>query len=127
IFADTERRLHQTALGLPEPGESEPVLPELEFLGQLDSTYILTSPRGGEDLILIDQHAAHERILYEQVKDSCGREPECQELIVPIPLQVSPRERSMLPALLPILEEVGFSVEEFGKGTYSVRAIPVIL
>lgn len=127
IFADTERRLHQTALGLPEPGESEPVLPELEFLGQLDSTYLLTCPRGGDDLILIDQHAAHERILYEQVKDSCGREPECQELIVPVPLHLSPRERSMLPALLPILGEVGFSLEEFGKETVSVRAIPVIL
>lgn len=127
IFADTERRLHQTALGIPEPGESDPVLPELEFLGQLDSTYILTCPRGGEDLILIDQHAAHERILYEQVRDSCGREPECQELIVPVALHLSPRERAMLPSLLPILGEVGFSVEEFGKGTFSIRAIPVVL
>lgn len=126
-LADTERRLKQTNLGFSSFCEAESPLPELEFLGQLDNTYLLTCPRGGEDLILIDQHAAHERILYEQVRNAGGREPECQELIAPVPLQLSPRERSMLSSMLPVLEEVGFSVEEFGRGTFSVRAIPVIV
>ena len=127
ILADTERRLKQTELGLPTSEESGSPIPELEFLGQLDNIYLLACPRGGEDLILIDQHAAHERILYEQVQRTCGRELECQELIVPIALHLSPREASLLPILLPNLEETGFSVEEFGRGTFSVRAIPVIL
>ncbi|MCU0632565.1 MAG: DNA mismatch repair endonuclease MutL [Methanolinea sp.] len=127
ILADTERRLRQTELALPAgEGEGSPV-PELEILGQLDNTYILACPRGGEDLILIDQHAAHERILYEQVQNAGEREPECQELIVPVTLHLSPRETSILPALLPVLEGVGFLVEEFGKETFSVRAIPVLL
>ncbi|HNS83475.1 MAG TPA: DNA mismatch repair protein MutL, partial [Methanolinea sp.] len=78
-------------------------------------------------LILIDQHAAHERILYEQVIDAGEREPECQELIVPVSLHLSPREAAILPALFPLLEEIGFSIENFGRGTYAVRAIPIVL
>jgi len=127
IRADTDRRLRQTELGLFAGKAGETPVPDLEVLGTLDDTYILACPRGGEDLILIDQHAAHERILYEQVLKAGEREPECQELIVPVPLHLSPREAAILPALFPILEEIGFSIEDFGRGTYAVRAIPVVL
>jgi len=127
IHADTDRRLRQTELGLSAGKAGETPVPDLEVLGTLDNTYILACPRGGEDLILIDQHAAHERILYEQVLKAGEREPECQELIVPVPLHLSPREAAILPALFPTLEEIGFSIEDFGRGTYAVRAIPVVL
>lgn len=127
IIADTDHRLRQTELGLPTEGLEQSLVPELDILGTLDNTYILACPRGGEDLILIDQHAAHERILYEQVKKQGDREPESQELIVPVPLHLSPREATALPALIPLLEEIGFGIEAFGRGTYSVRAIPVVL
>lgn len=127
IRADTDRRLRQTELGLSAGTAGQSPVPDLEVLGTLDNTYILTCPRGGEDLILIDQHAAHERILYEQVLDAGEREPEYQELIVPVPLHLSPREAAILPALIPLLEEIGFSIEDFGRGTYAVRAIPIVL
>ena len=127
LLADTEKRLKQTEIAPATPGGEEPLVPELEFLGQLDNTYILASPRGGEDLILIDQHAAHERILYDQAESACGREPGCQELIAPVALHLSPREATLLPALIPALGQAGFSIEEFGRGTFSVRAIPVVL
>jgi len=127
IRTDTDRRLNQTELSLTGEGEIESPVPEIEFLGQLDDTYILACPKGGEDLILIDQHAAHERILYDQLEAARGRDPECQELIVPVALHLSPREAALLPSLMPVLEEPGFSLEEFGKGTVSVRAIPVVL
>lgn len=127
IRADTDRRLRQTELGLSAGTAGQSPVPDLEVLGTLDNTYILACPRGGEDLILIDQHAAHERILYEQVLDTGQREPECQELIVPVPLHLSPREAAILPALIPLLEEIGFSIEKFGRGTYAVRAIPIVL
>jgi len=127
IRSDTDRRIRQTELGLSAGTGGQSPVPDLEVLGTLDNTYILACPRGGEDLILIDQHAAHERILYEQVIDAGEREPECQELIVPVSLHLSPREAAILPALFPLLEEIGFSIEDFGRGTYAVRAIPIVL
>jgi len=125
--ADTDRRLRQTELGTPTPPGELSQVPELEVLGQLDATYILASTQGGEDLILIDQHAAHERILYEQTVDATLRERASQELLAPVVLHLSPREAALLPELIPVLEEEGFSVEEFGSGSYAVRSVPVVL
>lgn len=126
-YPDTDRRLRQTEL--PEPagvGEFSRV-PEMEILGQLDETYILACPRGGGDLILIDQHAAHERILYEQTVLTGNRDQSSQELLAPVPLHLSPREATLLPELLPVLEKEGFVVEGFGGDTFAVHCVPVVL
>ncbi|MDD1715726.1 MAG: DNA mismatch repair endonuclease MutL [Methanolinea sp.] len=127
LYPDTDRRLRQTEFSEPAGAEENSRVPEMEILGQLDETYILACPRGGGDLILIDQHAAHERILYEQTILAGNRDRVSQELLAPVPLHLSPREAALLPSLIPALEKEGFVVEEFGGGTYAVHSVPVVL
>lgn len=126
--AGTDQRLRQTEL----PVDSTPtylvssLLPEIEVIGEFGGIYILARTTGDE-LLLIDQHAAHERILYEQVS---GLELEIrpsQELISPVVLHRTPKEAAILKDLLPALASEGFSLEEFGGDAFLVRAVPVVL
>ena len=123
--AISDRRLRQTELvtGLtPVPSK----LPPMEIIGQFGGIYLLATTPTGE-LILIDQHAAHERILYEQVAERSGAEHRSQELIVPAILHRSPHDAALLRELIPALEKEGVIIEEFGSGAFLVRAIPVVL
>ncbi|MDH7509550.1 MAG: DNA mismatch repair endonuclease MutL [Methanolinea sp.] len=130
VFPGQMRMERQSELGVGEDAEEssrDAFLHEMDVLGQLDDTYILASFRGGEDLILVDQHAAHERILFDQLSARDAMQPQSQELLVPVVLDLSPREKSILPDIVPVLGEAGFTIEEFGGGSYAVRAIPVVL
>jgi DNA mismatch repair protein MutL len=98
----------------------------MEVIGQLGGIYILTTTESGE-LILVDQHAAHERILYEQVLTRSGSNHRSQELIVPVVLHRTSQEASVLLDLIPALAKEGFVLEEFGRDSFLVRAIPVVL
>ena len=101
-------------------------LPALRLLGQLSSSYIVAE--GPEGLYIIDQHAAHERILFEQIQQqSSQREVEVQGLLEPATLEVSPKQDEILKSHYENLDEFGFSIEPFGDRTYLVRAIPVLL
>jgi DNA mismatch repair protein MutL len=105
-------------------GESK--IPEFEIIGQLGSLYILATTPGG-DLLVIDQHAAHERVLYEMVQERSERDRDIQELIEPVVLTLSPGESETLMGSLPLLAEEGFSIDEFGPGTFLIRTVPVLL
>jgi len=121
----TDRRLRQTALvpGLMEAQENQP---DIEFLGQYNGIYILA--RGAEgDLLLIDQHAAHERVLYDQLSATRGMSDESQELLVPVILTVTPAEYQFIRVAIPLLTGKGFVIEEFGRDSYAVRAVPAAL
>ena len=98
-------------------------LPVLRVVGQLLGSYIIAEGPGG--LYLIDQHAAHERILFEQIKNrwSC-REMESQALLEAVTFEVSPRQAEVLKTYLDKLAEFGFSIEPFGERTFLVRAVP---
>ncbi len=118
----SERRLRQTELNPVEPCPPGTV-PELTVIGYLSDLYIIASdPDGG--LVIIDQHAAHERILYEQVSD---RKPGSQELINPIVHRISPQESDLIAQAIPVLSAEGFVVEPFGTDSCIIRAVPVIL
>jgi len=121
----TDQQLRQTELVARGPGHI-PGIPEMECIGQLGDSYILAATRGGE-LVIIDQHAAHERIFYEQVAEASRKERISQELLVPVVLEFSPREADVLRAVIPGIEEEGFLIEEFGKDSFAIRSIPVIL
>jgi len=121
----TDMRLRQTELPTGVEGEESRV-PELEVLGQVAGTYILARTPA-DDLVLVDQHAAHERVLYDQVTGRRDARPVSQELLVPVLLRESPREAAVLRELAPLLAERGFLVEEFGRDTFLVRAIPSVL
>jgi len=121
----TDRRLRQTELPTGMAGEESPV-PELEVIGQIGGIYILARTRG-DDLILIDQHAAHERVLYDQVTERRDARRVSQELLVPVILRESPGEAVLLREITGLLGERGFLVEEFGKDSFLVRGIPSVL
>ena len=121
----TDRQLRQTEL----PTGMVPIdakLPVMEVIGQLGGIYILATTETGE-LVLIDQHAIHERILYEQVIARTAGDHRSQELIVPFILHRTLQETAILRDLLPALAQEGFVLEEFGRDTFLVRAIPVVL
>jgi DNA mismatch repair protein MutL len=121
----TDRQLRQTELTTGVvPLDAK--LPVMEVIGQFGGIYILTTTESGE-LVLIDQHAAHERILYEQVIARTGGDHRSQELIVPVVLHRTAQEAAVLLDLLPALAKEGFVLEEFGRETFLVRAIPVVL
>ena len=101
-------------------------LPVLRILGQLSSSYIIAE--GPDGLYLIDQHAAHERVLFEKVKHQRSRqEIEVQGLLEPVTFEVNPKQEEVLKSHYQNLAEFGFSIEPFGDRTYLVRAVPLLL
>jgi len=107
----------------PTPAMS---LPVLRVLGQLDNSYIIAE--GPDGLYLIDQHAAHERILFEKIgQQRSQREVEVQGLLEPVTFEVSPRQEAILKTRYQDLAEFGFAIEPFGDRTFLVRALPALI
>ncbi|WP_146201236.1 DNA mismatch repair endonuclease MutL [Methanospirillum lacunae] len=126
-YRTTARQLRRTRLLMePTGAEEESLFPPLKYIGQVAATYLLASNSSG-DLILIDQHAAHERIRYDQLKREQKEGTLSQELLVPIVLQLSTSEVHLLSEIRSDLEKEGFHLEPFGKDTWCVRSVPVVL
>ncbi len=126
-YRTTARQLRQTRLLMEPTGtEDENRFPTLTYIGQVAATYLLASNNAG-DLILIDQHAAHERVRYDQLKREQREGTLSQELLVPIVLQLTTSEYHLLDEIRSDLEEEGFHLEPFGKDTWCVRSVPVVL
>jgi DNA mismatch repair protein MutL len=101
-------------------------LPVLRILGQLANTYIIAE--GPDGLYLIDQHAAHERILYDRILAQWSqKEVEVQGLLQPITIEFSPREEETLKASGEFLAEFGFAIEPFGNRSYLIRTMPALM
>ena len=101
-------------------------LPMLRVLGQLLSSYIVAE--GPDGLYLIDQHAAHERVLFEKINEQRARQKiEVQGLLQPVTFEVNPQQDEVLKSHYGSLAEFGFSIEPFGDRTYLVRAVPALL
>jgi DNA mismatch repair protein MutL len=99
---------------------------ELEVIGQLGKLYIICASKRG--MTLIDQHAAHERINYEKLKNAYGRRGiERQELLIPLMIELSPYEAKLLGKYKEGIEPFGIKIEEFGEGSFLIRSIPAIL
>lgn len=90
---------------------------------QLLNTYIIApSPRG---FLLIDQQAAHERILYEQLKNASRANPiASQRSMFPVTLELAPADAAILEEIMDDLQQLGYLVEPFGKNTYVVQGTP---
>lgn len=106
----------------PKQKANTDLLEDLRIIGQVSRMYILAEK--GEDLIVIDQHAAHERILYEQVLRS--KKSRVQELITPVMIELTPKEKVLMEEYIPYLEEYGFGISEFGNNTYVVTFVPEV-
>ncbi len=114
----------------PSPHHDDQNLPPLRVVGQAGAMYVVAE--GPEGLYLIDQHAAHERILYEKYmaqreRGGTGDAVARQGLLTPISLHVGDARAGLVSQHLNALNAVGFSVEHFGGDTFLVRAVPTVL
>lgn len=101
-------------------------LPVLRVLGQLASSYVLAE--GPDGLYLIDQHAAHERVLYERIKSQmAGQKVEVQGLLGPATVTLSPRQEELFKNSIEMLKQLGFDIEPFGPRSYLIRAVPAVV
>ena len=107
-----------------KPQQAEFGQSHYDIIGQLFSCYWIVQQ--GESVFFIDQHAAHERRLYERIMNK-PLEPDSQMLLMPVIEKLMPEEYQTLMDNLPLFEELGFEIEEFGALTVSVRAVPAIL
>ncbi len=92
-------------------------------LGQIQGTYILCE--GGGNLVFIDQHAAHERILFEKFKREYeNRSMVCEKLLLPILMELSAEESYILESTGEVLKEIGFEIEPVGEKLFAIRSVP---
>jgi DNA mismatch repair protein MutL len=111
-------------------GPGKPVrprtLPILRVIGQVGATYIVAEGPAG--LYLIDQHAAHERILYEQfMAQQAAMEPVNQHALPVTTIELSPAAAALIEENQDLIAALGFSLELFGTHTFRIRAIPALL
>lgn len=107
-----------------EPGRDP--LPPLRVVGQVGATYIVAE--GPQGLYLIDQHAAHERIMYEQFMQARSEDGIARQgLLDPLPLHVGQERTGLVVEYLEALEGAGFQIEPFGGDTFLVRSVPSVL
>ena len=96
----------------------------LRFIGVAFDTYWLFE--SGDRLLLVDQHAAHERILYDQYMKRFEHERVSQRLLSPQLVRLTARDVALALELRPVLEEAGFEIEPFDESSVSVHAIPTL-
>ena len=126
---EIERGLQGGGMG-PSNGEMgythREALPALRPLGQALATYIVAE--GPDGMYLIDQHAAHERVMFERIKaEAAANTPQSQILLEPITIELNPGQQELLEAQQQTFAALGVMVEPFGGNVYIVRGTPSIL
>ena len=115
----------------PHPATQTPIwekkrFADLRIIGQLHNTYILCESK--DTLFLIDQHAAHERIVFEQLKKgSRDLKTAAQRLLIPETIDMGYLEAEVLAGLIPEFDKLGLEIEHFGGNTFVVKSVPGIL
>lgn len=105
--------------------EAEPEKPSrLNILGQIRRLYIVAESEEG--LMLIDQHAAAERIRFETLREKYKTRNIAQELVDPVTIELTPKEQVQLESWLEVLMDIGFDISHFGGSTYNIRSVPAI-
>ena len=97
--------------------------PPVIFIGEAFTTYIIVQK--GDSIFMIDKHAAHERILFNKLKEN--RKVEVQSLLASVPVSLAKEEYDAIINNISLLEEAGFEIEDFGNSTVMVRAVPSFL
>jgi DNA mismatch repair protein MutL len=111
-----------TSREAPSPQAS---IPLLRLVGQIGATYLVAE--GPDGLYLVDQHAAHERVLFEKLMTQHAlKNIPSQALLTPVAVTLPPPSAQLLMTQLPVLQKFGFDVEEFGPNTFQVRAMPAL-
>jgi DNA mismatch repair protein MutL len=124
---DKPRERQQPEIPAPK-AEGAPAARASDFkiLGVLGKLYVLMESAGG--LVLVDQHAAHERILFEEMRRRMEEQGvPAQRLLLPLTLQVGPRDADWLLRHLDLLQRAGIGLEPFGTGTFKIDSLPTFL
>jgi len=109
--------------GLPDSPQSLSMLSDLRPLGQIHDSFIIAAGRDG--LWIIDQHVAHERILFEKVlKQQAAGGVECQQLLMPLVLQLTAGQQVEYSRIAQELARMGLDSEPFGQRTIAIKAVP---
>ncbi|MEZ4524974.1 MAG: DNA mismatch repair endonuclease MutL [Desulfobacterales bacterium] len=99
---------------------------DLRIIGQFHGTYILCEAENG--LILIDQHAAHERVVFEELKRrAMNQNPIAQKLLMPETVELTFKESALMQTLLPAFLAMGFDIAPFGGNTFAIQSAPSLL
>lgn len=106
-------------------GASTTGVPLLRLIGQIAAAYLVAE--GPDGLYLVDQHAAHERVLFEHYLNQRQEAVPSQTLLEPAVVEFSAADARLVSAQLPLLKDLGFQVENFGTHTFLVRSIPQVL
>lgn len=111
---------------VPEAAPNPSGIPVLRVLGQVGATYIIAE--GPEGMFLIDQHAAHERIMYEKIlaqmqANAIDQQPMLDPLVIDLP----PDELAIFEKSVDELNQIGFDVERFGESSIIIRAVPALI
>lgn len=113
----------------PPPANEAPSAPtsaDFKILGVLGKLYVLMENSNG--LVLVDQHAAHERILYEEMRNRMETQGvPMQRLLLPLTLGVSPKDADWLLRHMDLLNRAGLALEPFGENTFKIDALPTFL
>ena len=135
-FSEPQTRV-QTPVSLQSPAETSPeaapvphecgFFADAAIIGQFRNTYIICERP--DELLLVDQHAAHERILYEQLAAAGNNHPSppVQRLLMPETVELTYRQAPVIEQLLEELKAMGFEIEPFGDRTFVVQAVPEML
>ncbi len=126
-FSDAPQPAPPTSPSHPAPTAEQPrAAQDFKFIGVLGRLYILMENASG--LVLVDQHAAHERILFEEMRRRMEDQGvPTQRLLLPITLQVAPKDADWLHENLDALSRTGIGLEPFGAGTFKIDALPQFL
>ncbi len=117
---------HRSPFRIPERNPAVEVTENLAVIGQFQESYILCQE--GDELVLVDQHAAHERVGFERLKKQFyGSGIEKQTLLFPVVIEFDFRESSQLQDRLNKLSELGFDLEPFGGKSFALKATPQLL
>ena len=101
-------------------------IPVMRVLGQVGGTYIIAE--GPSGMFMIDQHAAHERVMYEKIlAQMCARAVDRQPLLDPLVIELPPNELAVFDKSVDELNEIGFEIERFGDHSVIIRQIPAIV
>jgi DNA mismatch repair protein MutL len=122
---ETSQPFRGMELPSDQQGVSAERVPLLRAVGQIGSAYLVAE--GPDGLYLVDQHAAHERVLFERLMAQRGTDIHGQILLEPVTVNLTPSEARLLETQLCWLRPFGFQVDEFGPNTFQVRAIPALL
>jgi DNA mismatch repair protein MutL len=109
----------------PSTSSFQSTVPLLRLIGQIGATYLVAE--GPDGLYLVDQHAAHERVLFEKLMSQHARRNiPSQSMLTPVVVTLPPPSSQLLLSQLSILHHFGFDVQEFGPNTFQVRALPAL-